>query len=481
MVYIESRELELMQLALGASILNHSTLSKLMSRDRKVVLFETTKNHITAESPAPELEQASAIISALASDDDEEIRVWAINFTRRIPFNSFPAHVIRLVTPLVPNFDDLRSDKDTPVPTICARLAAMANFSPEHDSDILDICSEYLNRRDQVFLSVIELFNAKPSILKSRPSFVNSILTATDLTWVQQNTVVKLLGVLNELDFRRDCPRYVSLTLDLTISAALSPQTVVSQTGRTSLSQFAGLRHCDAIAIRLFRADWFTPKTIDLILLLLNSIVDEFNFQKFIPLSPLVTDVLLAFPEHAFVPNGFRFLAFFPPSRRLSDLCLSRIQQLFWSFTQRRLLPARSVAFDALGPLLGATTTDVAASDVLWTGAVLDPLRHCLAYFASQPSVNVASAVLHLCPREALRIAGHLRVELPPAAVAAVLDRVREPGIIARCVRFLAGRPTDAAKVAIGAIVQRGLVARAVVAYEIVRFVEDVEGEEVAA
>jgi hypothetical protein len=361
----------------------------------------------------------------------------------------------------------------------------MANFSPEHDSEILDICTGYLSRRDQVFLAVMELFIAKPSILKSRPIIMRTILTATDLSWVQQNALVKLVGLLDEFDFKAECPRYVGLVLDLTISAALSPQTVVAQTARTSLSQFARVLHGEAIVSRLFKADWLNPKTIDSIILLLIAIVHELNFSVFRPLVPLIAEALLAFPEHQFVPSGLRFLERFPPMKpdlpELTDLCLSRIQQLYWSFTHKRLLPQHPVDFQALGPIFGSITTDITSSDVLWTGTILEPLRYCVAYFFTRPNAPHLPTVFHplvpLCPEQAVRSLGKPGLDVRPAEILSVIEQTRNTSVLARCIDLLKRLPTDSARKGLRAILKHKRGMNAKIGFSLVHFFTISDGD----
>jgi hypothetical protein len=195
---------------------------------------------------------------------------------------------------------------------------------------------------------------------------MRTILTAQELSWVHQNAVVKLIGSLHQFEMKSAMPEYGRVPLNQALDAALSRQRALAQTGRTALSELIGLHNVELLVLRLFKVDWFDPKTVELVLLMFNAMVDKINTNAFRPLICLIMDAMLAFPEHSFVPHGSYCLKSCPIKRTSTavlELCLTKIQQLYWSVTQKKLCRNRVIDFSALRPALSQVTTDIISSN----------------------------------------------------------------------------------------------------------------------
>jgi hypothetical protein len=487
--FIESNSLDLAKLAFGGPLLRNPKLNPLLTTEQKLALFKLSKQHLTYETPASELEQAVCIISALTTDPDPAVADAARGLTRCMHYSTVARHIWRILAPLIPNFDDLRAPDESLASDVAVCVAAMANFWPDHADAILDICAGYLERRDQVFLAVVELFIAKPAIIRHRPQLMRTVLTARELTWVQQNGVIKLIGVLDQFEFKRAVPGYLRMVLDLTVAAALSRQTVLAQTACGSISQIVGASNGDLLVTRLFKVDWFDPKTIESVVHLLVAVTDQANCSVFRPLVPLVSEALLFFPKESFVPSGFRFLAFFINKKnptaalpKLRELCKTRIQQHYWSFTQKSLLRTHPVDFQALGPLFSQITTDIISSDNLSTDSVLEPLRLCFEFFSGQSSQahrELVGPLLPLCPEHSLRLALKSHFDLNKGDVEALIDRTKSPAVLGRCFACFAGKPPDSVRARLEAIGNSGPSAK--LAYVVVRSTADFDRAAAAA
>jgi hypothetical protein len=479
MEFVEANELNATLLACGGRLLKNPELAQLLSHQQKMKLFELAKDHLGESATAGEMEQAVAVMSAFKTASDDDIRDLAVKFAQEIDFGAIPTHVRRLLTPLVSNFDDLRSPEDAAAADICVRVAAMGNFSPERDADILAICTPYLSRRDNVFIAVVELFIARPSILRTRPRVMQTILTAQDLSWVHQNAVVTLIGVLDQFEFRAHIPRYSKMAMNAVLSAALSRQTVLAQTGRTALAAIIGLHNSEALVSRLLKVDWFDAHTVEAVIAVLNVVTDKKNSIAFRPLIRVLIDAMLEFPDQPFVPAGFTFLRHFPTVRvhsRLLELCVLRLQQLYWSFTQKKLQQTErthSIDFSALGPRLSQITTDVVSSDSLAVDAHLDSLRACFAYLVANQTFNCAwlvPAMLPLAPEDAMQAIMRRGISVSSTVVEPLFSRAQPPEVLVECAAFFARAPSEIAHTVFAEIRRLRLVSSAQLAFAIVEY-----------
>jgi hypothetical protein len=175
-----------------------------------------------------------------------------------------------------------------------------------------------------------------------------------------------------------------------------------------------------------------------------------------------VQEALLSYPKESFVPHGFRFLCFYitkKPPAALSQLCMTRIRQHYWSFTQKRLVRTYPIAFHALGRLFSQITTDIVSSDILSTDSILESLRLCFDFYSRQSTLNqrpLTGPLLLLCPQQSLRIAINRHYELSQADVEALMDRTKSPVVMGRCIAYFAGPPPDAIRARIDTIVRAG-------------------------
>jgi hypothetical protein len=113
------------------------------------------------------------------------------------------------------------------------------------------------------------------------------------------------------------------VALNHALDAALSRQSALAQTGRTALSELIGLHTVELLVLRLFKVDWFDPKTVELVLLM-------FNTNAFRLLIWLIMDGDAAFTRLCLMVSIF--LKRFPIKRTSTavlELCLTRIQQLY--------------------------------------------------------------------------------------------------------------------------------------------------------
>jgi hypothetical protein len=106
----------------------------------------------------------------------------------------------------------------------------MARFSPQHDTEIFDICATYLAQCDQVFPAVIDLFVARLLIVLVSPSVILKILAAPDCTWVQHNATLRLITRINEFEVAQSVPEYRESAIDFVFTAAFSPSCTVAET-----------------------------------------------------------------------------------------------------------------------------------------------------------------------------------------------------------------------------------------------------------
>jgi hypothetical protein len=192
-----------------------------------------------------------------------------------------------------------------------------------------------------------------------------------------------------------------------------------------------------------------------------------------------VVEAITSFPEQSFVPNAFRYLSFFQtkrPNKRVLELCLTKVQQLYWSFTQRELLPSHPVDFQALGPICAHTTTDIVSCSPEALDTLLDPLQFCFAFFATSPSVMsgpLLGPLVHLLPYEVLQLAAKDHVRVEPAQVELILNHARAPAILALCVDFFAQAPSPAVDAVINDMIDdrdRPIVTTSEFAFSIVRY-----------
>jgi hypothetical protein len=386
MEFAESNNLNQMLLACGGHILRRPELAGWVAPAQKMAIFALAKSLLrdgADTAPAADCEQAVAVIVALKTDAADDIRMAANEFAATIQIRSYRLHVRRLLIPLATDFDDLRPVEDDSPVDISVKLSAMAKFSPAQDPAILQICGEYLNRCDQAFLAVLELFAVRPVLVRGRNDLFIRIISTVDCSWVQQNAILKVIGAVTRL--MPSGPPCAKKTLEYVLAGVLSRQSVVAETARHVLDSIIGWYSLDLFALRLLRMDYFDSKIIGALVLALNQIIDSVNTTPFRNLAPLITDCVLERPDDAFVPPALRLLAKLQLKRgpsELVDLCQKKVQQLYWSFTQKRLLPAQPTNFSALGPLLSSIMTDIVAVPGLSVDDLLAPLADCFQYLA---------------------------------------------------------------------------------------------------
>jgi hypothetical protein len=451
MEFIESNNLSLTLLACGGPILKNPELAKCLSPRQKLAIFELAESELgNDQAPAATYEQAVTVISAMKAQPDDDLRDVANRFSLAIQIASYKPHVRRLLIPLTGNFDDLcPAEDDSPI-DLCVKIAAMANFSPGRDEDILNICDEYVSRRDQVFLAVVELLAIRPLLLTARPTILGRILQAKDCSWVQQNAILKVIGALNNCQtapFLHN-PSYTKKTLGYVLYCALSRQSIVAQTARSVLDSILGVHNVEVFIQQGLRVDFFDPKTIESFVLALNVVMDKMLHPAFQFLGPVVRDCILASPDEAFVPKGFLFLGRLQMRqghRALLTVCQRKIEQLFWGYTQKRLLSNSSVGSS---PLLSTMTTDIVACPNLAVEEFLEPLTDCFHYFMRFSPTSVATysqivlPLLPLLPGQILTLANRYKLEVSPTDVEIVLNRTKSQGVVALCCELLSQMPS---------------------------------------
>jgi hypothetical protein len=267
--YIFAHESDSLILAFGPLILTTKAFSA--ERERKMALFARAKLKLESEMlSAAEFEKAIEIITAMKEIEPDSINELCQNLWQR----PLKIHSRRILMAVALNFEVLKpAEGDTPN-DLCAKIKQWGNFSPEHDLEILELTPVLLERRDDVFISMISLFVSHPGIISRNVErfipLLESILKCHGYIWVQINEILKLIARLNQFLIEKSMPGYVVICVEFIVSAALSPETVLAKTARDVAVSFVSVDNIGIFVQTLLNADLFDPRIVEGLMLLLN-------------------------------------------------------------------------------------------------------------------------------------------------------------------------------------------------------------------
>jgi hypothetical protein len=256
-------------LVFGRLLLTDAAFAPLITSEHKCTIFERAQIVLATDgtSNAAEFERAVEIIVAIRRHP--EFRDEVMNFAEQLLRRSFPPHVRRLLMAIAVDFSTLRPGEGDSSSDICAKIAALGNFSPSHDECILSICGPFLARRDQVFVAVLTLFAGCPALVSKYPDttkpMLQHVIGATDYLWVQRVSVLELIEALNQYEVSAWMPEYISVCHNFVVVSAFSLETVLAQTAKRVAVRFVSRGNLEIFVRAVYSvANFFDSRMVNL-------------------------------------------------------------------------------------------------------------------------------------------------------------------------------------------------------------------------
>jgi hypothetical protein len=137
-------------------------------------------------------------------------------------------HIAKVVLGVHLNFADVRPLAEESLNNIIAKINVFHYFSLECDLAILEVYSQFVIRRDDVFIALLSLSAATTQLtcanLTTSARILCIILAARDYSWVSRTSVVNLIGALSPFEVELGYREYVTDAVAFVVSSTLCPQ-----------------------------------------------------------------------------------------------------------------------------------------------------------------------------------------------------------------------------------------------------------------
>jgi hypothetical protein len=208
----------------GHLLLTNRAFETLITSEHKRAIFERAEAVLATDGTSNTAEFERAIETIMAIRRHPEFRDEVMKFATQWLQRSFPPHVRRLLMPIAVDFSTLRPGQGDSSNDICAKIAALGHFSPSHDECILSKCAPLLAWRDQVFVSVFELFASCLAVVTKHSDTMKQILQhvlgGTEYSWVQRVSVLGLIEGLNQYEISVGMPEYILACVNFAVVSA---------------------------------------------------------------------------------------------------------------------------------------------------------------------------------------------------------------------------------------------------------------------
>jgi hypothetical protein len=393
------------------------------------------------------LERAVGIILQLRlrpADAKRTERICRDTFGRPVEM-----HIRRLLWPLAPDFQSLVPKSDDPLMDLGPKIANMGIFSPACDADILRICCEHIDRRDEIFNRVVTLLTHHPNIvltsLKERNLLLRRLLDARDYSWNHQDRVLRLISALNLFDVEPEFRQYAAHAIRFIVYCTLSQEDALAELARKTLVEFTIPQWMPLFVSECFCIDYFDVRVVSNVGLALTALLDAGRRHPMEILTPLFSEVILLFPDAGFRTTCFRLLSGFKKTNAGSEhgrLCRERLRKCYCEYTG-----------DALGdeePKLNkeqSGTTDIIEMK-LSDDEFIYPIKCCFQFLTTFDRLSDKESLTELClklfslmPEASLPLLLRLGVSTEQAdglrsRVEDVMDTTRNDAVRADCCAF---------------------------------------------
>lgn len=492
MEFIESNKLDATLISIGGRLLRNEKLSKCLTVEQKSKFLEIVKAKvlindeeltIQQEIATTELEQSVSILTGMRIQPEENLKEEADKISQLILKNKskYKSLLQRVLIPLITQFADLDFNENDSTNVMSIKLLALKNIQDITDEQILKICEPFIERRDEVFITVIRFFAVYMKEKAYR--LIEKVFKNSDYSWIQKSAILTLIDHLDQFKMSDLIPNYNKICINFLISCSLSPQMELSQQSREVVGRFVSINNVECFRTAILNCDFFDPQMTKHILMLLNSIVNNISPYPLQCFIGIVVELLISvesgasdFNENSnsssgnlnddrskapnllapsFVTDCFEFLSHFltklPYLPSIENICLKKMQEMYYSFTLKKLFFApddknlSNIPLNRVRPLLSTITTDVVAHASLVQYEFLKPLRNCLQYIRALPAkkpihYQILIRLLSLFPADILP---ELSVNLlsddfkrAMSQIQRIFNSNRDQAVIAKCCEF---------------------------------------------
>lgn len=453
--------------AMGSKLLESKLLSRYLTEKQMLIMFEESKKLFEDISSASSLEQAVGILSRL-SKMDTKITKDVTSFIDSIFLKDYPLHIKRNLLPLSRKIEYVTPCEGDSSNVLAAKVAALDNFGPEFDSDVISILLKLVYRNDEVFTSVADFLanhlegfmtrSEKDDKMKASISeIINTIISFScndkncNRNWVQQAAVAGFIEKNNQFKCETYVPDYIGKCVKFLIQTCISPHESLSKKAIQAASSFAGLHNIDLLLSTLLTTvDFFNDNAPYKTILLLNQLYEKVPSPLYSAFIRIFDDIIRNNSSKSLISEFLYFLSHFDSSifpQNYEKLCMDLMQHYYFSFTRTQLVSNMLVSFDNkdIQPFLQNVTTDIVANPSLNPSDLLEPLHKCFKFLikTTQPQINLILLLLQLFPSESLNYI--LKHEITPHQadtlvqdIVEIFNKSQDLHVSALCIKFLA-------------------------------------------
>ncbi|OHS93769.1 hypothetical protein TRFO_11565 [Tritrichomonas foetus] len=384
-------------------LLDKEVSSSLSDKHKQLFEDEALKILKNPESQFSDVEKSCLIISSLLKEKK-------IEGLHELPFDSFPKHLHKFLIQIDPNLEKLKIDFENDSQIMKqSKLRALIHIDFEKDDSdfVLSIFEQFsrANEKGDTFTAFVDCFRLcfhkiKCKYIYSQKQTVADIigriiLTKTD-TWVEQNAIIELIGEINDEGalFMND---FEDTSINILLNCAISPYNKLSANAIQNLCKLATQDTLEIIIQFIYSCDLFDVKICQKILLILNSLINEFGHERFVQFNSLVKEMILFNFNLKIVGNGFALLRkiYFHADQDLANYGINWICALYRSYTQCELNLPNLVKKDdnniSVPNMLSIVETDIVSSDLLSKNTVTKSLFSIFKFLVQQEFGNAIS------------------------------------------------------------------------------------------
>ena len=353
--YLINNECTLAILSIASTFLMDHDVSKYLCNQKVQYLdlfsktaVETLKN---INSQLGDVERGVSVISSILTlkssnksiiDDNEFPYLNIEKMLKEIPFDQYPKHYQKFIVQIDPSIKSnlLESlDSDSQIMKQ-SKLRALVHINdPDFVLSVFDKFSQK-NEKGDTFTTFVDCFRIcfnkiKNTNKKTVASIIGRIILAQTNTWVEKASIINLIGEINTEGalYMND---FEETSINILLNSAISPYRQLLQISIKNLCKLATQDTLDIIINFIYLSDLFNEKVCHRILIILNSLINEFGPYRFTQFQSLVREILLFNGNMKIIGQGFRFLRKinYQADPELVDFGINWIRALYKSYTQ---------------------------------------------------------------------------------------------------------------------------------------------------
>lgn len=366
-------------LAFGPQLIGNDQIYPVLTDEyRNLILdlgFDTLQKENTNLS---EFEQATGLLSAyslrLSGEDFEKFSQKINSITKS---REYPKHFVKLLLMLPTSFDDLKINEEDPGSLRCTKFKALSYLMQQTQNldTIKLVINEFkanLNSNgDPLTALIISISESVDKMIKYDKEGVKYIIyhliAIENMTWVQQNALVKLLDKITLDGIYSLDSNLEKLVVKIIVNYAFAQQDELSRTATKVVKNFVTLDNFCLIDEIISKTDIFDSDSCVRYLSVLNAVSCIIPFYKLIKHVYIVCELV---EFHTITPQvadlGFKFISKFKikSSQNLRDFTLDWVCRLYKSVTQNDPPIQSLLKYDDLPALISTLETDIVASDL---------------------------------------------------------------------------------------------------------------------